>query len=138
MIVVAASFGISFLRQSAAPTVIAAGSFHQVAHKGSGTAEIIKRNDGHRVLVLKEFQTADKPDLYVYLISAPDALENEAVKNSEIYSLGLLKRTNGSQEYLLPGDLDPSRYNAVTIWSRRHEINFTTAPLKRPDTDRNN
>ncbi len=122
--------GIALLRRNLANEIVAAGDFHQVAHKARGRAEIIKRRSGEYSLKLWNFETTAKPDLFVYLISAPDAFENEAVKTSDVLELGSLKNTKGDQEYLLPQKYDPAKYRAVTIWNRRHQVNFTTAPLK--------
>jgi hypothetical protein len=129
--VLLAAAGVVFLRHNFAPRILASGDFHQVAHKGAGRAEIIQKKDGRRVLRLTGLRTTLKPDLYVYLISAPDALENETVKRSEIFSLGPLKSgEDAEEEYPLPDELDLEKYGAVTIWNRRYEVNFTTAPLK--------
>ena len=111
------------------PVVIACGRFHQVTHKGSGIATIYQLSDGRRMLCLKEFLTARVPALEVYLISASDAFENETVENSEIHSLGALESVEGDQCYQLPDDLDLTKYRAVTIWSVKHHVNLTTAPL---------
>ena len=125
------TLGIGFTRRSFTPEILAEGDFHQVAHKGEGRAAIIRKQNGERVLRLRNFRTADKMDLYVYLISAPDALENETVKRSEIYSLGALRSAEGEQEYFLPAEINLTKYGAVVIWNRRYEVNFTTAPLKK-------
>ncbi len=125
------SVGIWGFRLSFSPDILASGEFHRVAHKGKGRAEIIKRSDGEKFLVLRNFRTARSKELYVYLISASDALENETVKNSKIYSLGKLKNAETERdEYRLPRDLDVAAYGAVTIWNKKYESNFTTAPLK--------
>lgn len=130
-VVLVAVICIGFLRQSFTPQVLASGEFHQVAHKGTGKAEIIKKRNGKYVLKLTDFETTAKPDLFVYLISASDASENETIKRSEIFSLGELQNAKGSQEYLLPDGFDFTKYGAVTIWNRRYEVNFTTAPLRK-------
>jgi hypothetical protein len=125
------SIGLWAIRSSYQPKILAGGEFHRVAHKGAGRAEIIEKTNGKRFLVLKNFRTSGSNDLYVFLISAPDALENETIKNSEIYSLGKLSNSETVRdEYPLPGDLDISAYRAVTIWNKKYQSNFTTAPLK--------
>jgi len=109
--------------------VIASGRFHQVAHKGTGRADVCRMPDGRLILRLSEFRTDHGRDLQVVLIAAPDALENETVVNSEYRSLGALESSAGDQSYPLPADLDLHKYRAVTIWSSRYLVNFTTAPL---------
>jgi hypothetical protein len=122
----------SYLHSAGAPEALASGRFHQVAHKGEGTATIYLLPDGRRVLRLNGFRTSHRSDLLLYLISAPDAPENETVKRSEVFSLGPLRGQEGDQEYPIPADLDLARFHAVTVWSPKYEVNFTTAPLKRP------
>lgn len=115
--------------RGAGPIALASGRFHQVAHKGSGVATVYELPGGKRVLSLTDFCTASSPDLQVYLINAPDALENETVEKSEQLLLGELQKAEGDQSYPLPDDLDLTRYRAVVIWNRKYRVNFTTAPL---------
>ncbi len=112
-------------------TVLMTGSFHQVAHKGSGTAIISKLPHGQRMLHLKGFATGAGQELAVYMIAAPDAFENETVEKSEFVPLGALQSFEGDQIYPLPSDLDLNKYRAVTIWNRKYRVNYTTAPLKK-------
>ena len=107
--------------------VLAEGEFHQVAHKGSGRAAIVRQDDGRALVRLTGVATAFRPDLEVLLISAPDAAENETVKQSESLSLGSFEP--GRTDYRVPGDIEVERFHAVTIWSRKYQVNFTTAPL---------
>lgn len=126
-----AAIAIAFLRSSAAPRIIASGEFHNVAHRGSGTAELREYPNGERSLKLFNFYTANKPDVVVYLISESDAFDNQTVKLAEFLLLGDLKQSEGTQEYSIPPNIDITKFRAVTIWSRRYEVNFTTAPLIR-------
>lgn len=112
------------------PTALASGRFHQVAHKGSGEATIYRLSSGKLELRLKDFQTYPGVDLEVRLIAAPDAFENETVEKSDFISLGLLANPASDQTYSLPDDIDLTRFGAVTIWSRKYRVNYTTAPLR--------
>jgi hypothetical protein len=119
-------------RQGLKERILASGRFHQVAHKGEGTATIYQMLNGDRELHLSEFKTGEGLGLEVYLINAPDAFENDTVERSESLSLGALRRPEGNQIYRLPGDVDWRSYRAVTIWSTKYRVNFTTAPLRPP------
>lgn len=120
----------AYVQRAYAPKVLATGRFHQVAHKGEGVVTIIQQRGGRRILRLTDFRTADKPDLSVLLISAPDAFENQTVLNSQVFALSQLQKASGDQEYELPAELDLKTYGAVTIWNRKYGVNFTTAPLR--------
>jgi hypothetical protein len=121
----------AYLHHASAPRLLASGRFHQVAHKGEGVATLLQSSDGQHILRLTNFRTTDKSDLTVLLISAPDALENQTVMNSSVFVLGPLQQAAGDQEYPLPADLDLTHFGAVTIWNKKYQVNFTTAPLQR-------
>lgn len=133
MIAIAMLLGVSALaglEYLYSPSVLVAGSFHPVAHKGSGNVFLYQRRDGKRLLALKDVSTAARPDLAVYLIDAPDAFDNDTIKNSRVLSLGPLKGLAQNQVYELPTGVDLAQYHAVTIWSQKYAVNFTTAPLR--------
>jgi hypothetical protein len=117
-------------RGSVAPAaVLLKGQFKSVAHETKGTAAVYELADGSRVLRLTEFVTSNGPDVRVYLVAAADAPDDETVKKAGFVELGKLKGTDGDQNYEVPGDLDLSKYRAVTIWCRRFSVNFGSAPL---------
>lgn len=122
----------AYVRHASAPRLLASGRFHQVAHKGEGLAAILQLHNGQRILRLTDFRTTDNPELAILLISAPDAHENQTVVNSSAFVLGPLQQAAGNQEYSLPADLDLTHFSAVTIWNKKYQVNFTTAPLRRP------
>ena len=126
------AFALTAVAQTASPEPLAAGSFHGVAHKTSGTATIYKLAGGKRALRLTDFETSNGPDVQVYLVAATDAKDNETVTKAGFVHLGALKGNKGNQNYDLPADLDLNKYRAVTIWCRRFGVNFGTAPLAPP------
>jgi electron transfer DM13 len=109
--------------------VLASGNFHDVAHKGVGTATIHQLADGKRVLRFTSFETSNGPDVHVYLVAATDATDSDMVKKAGFVEIGSLKGNIGDQNYELPADLDLNKYHAVTIWCQRFGVNFATAPL---------
>ncbi|MGI8995597.1 MAG: DM13 domain-containing protein [Pyrinomonadaceae bacterium] len=118
---------------AAAPAQLSAltsGDFHDVSHKGSGTAAIYQLADGKRVLRFTNFETSNGPDVQVYLVAADDARDAETVKNAGFISLGALKGNVGDQNYDVPANIDLNKYRAVSIWCRRFSANFATAPLR--------
>ena len=111
------------------PVAILSGEFRSVAHETSGTATIYTLPDGTRTLRLSTFETSNGPDVRVYLVAAPDAPDNESVTQAGYVELGVLKGNIGDQNYVVPADLDLSRYRAVSIWCKRFSVNFGVAPL---------
>jgi len=113
---------------STAPSVLLDGSFHSVAHETKGNASLYDLG-GKRVLRLTNFETSNGPDVRVYLVAAPDATDNDTVKNAGFIELGKLKGNIGDQNYDVPANVDTAKYRAVTIWCHRFGVNFATAPL---------
>jgi Electron transfer DM13 len=111
------------------PLDLASGNFHDGAHKTSGVATVLQLPDGRRALRLTNFMTSNGPDVHVYLVAAKDATDNATVKQAGFIDLGSIKGNVGDQNYDVPADADLNRYQAVTIWCARFNVNFGTAPL---------
>jgi uncharacterized membrane protein len=112
-----------------APVVIAGGTFHGVAHQTRGYATVYRFADGSRIMRLMDFATSNGPDVHVFLISAPDATDNDTFTRSHVVELGKMKGNIGDQNYDLPAGVDLAQYHAVTLWCLRFHVNFGTAPL---------
>jgi hypothetical protein len=112
----------------AGPKQLAAGQFKGYAHETAGMAGIFDV-DGKRVLRLTNFKTSNGPDVHVYLVGAPDAKDDATVKSAGFVDLGSMKGNTGDQNYDVPATVDLAKYQAVTIWCARFNVNFGTAPL---------
>jgi len=110
-------------------TILLRGSFHSVAHKGSGEARVVTAGRGGRVLRLLDLKTYPGEDLEVCLVGAPDAEDNDTVRDSQPVCLGAYQARTAYESYAVPATVDLERYRAVAIWSRSLRVNFTTAPL---------
>ena len=113
---------------SQTPQQLLSGQFKGYAHPTDGRASIYQM-DSKRILRLTNFRTSNGPDVHVYLIAAPDARDNETVKNAAFVDLGVMKGNIGDQNYHVPDSVDLGEYRAVTIWCKRFNVNFGTAPL---------
>ena len=111
-------------------TEVASGTFRDAdsAHKGTGTASILRAGDRH-VLRLTEFEVTNGPDLEVWLVRAPSIASSSDVKASEWVSLGQLKGNVGDQNYDLPPGTDPAAYPSVVIWCEQFGVLFSAADL---------
>ncbi len=110
------------------PKPIASGQFKGYAHETQGNASIYDVN-GKRVLRLTNFKTSNGPDVHVYLVAASDAMDDATVKKAGFIDLGSMKGNMGDQNYEVPNNADLEKYQAVTIWCARFNVNFATAPL---------
>src|SRR3989442_1030374 len=124
----ASSVAASTPDSAAGPRQLAVGQFKGYAHETEGTAGIYDV-EGKRVLRLANFKTSNGPDVHVYLVAAPDAKDDATVKKAGFVDLGSMKGNIGDQNYDVPGGVDFPKYQAVTIWCARFNVNFATAPL---------
>ena len=124
------NFGTAPLTRAtpAGPKQLAVGQFKGYAHETQGTAAVYDV-EGKRVLRLTDFKTSNGPDVHVYLIAAPDAKDDATVKKAGFVDLGSMKGNTGDQNYDVPVSVDFAKYQAVTIWCARFNVNFGTAPL---------
>jgi Electron transfer DM13 len=113
------------------------GKFYSILHPTEGTATIYQMADGTRVLRFTSFRTSNGPDVHVYMVSADDAKDAAAVQQAGFIDLGVLKGNIGDQNYELGGELDLSKYRAVSIWCKRFSVNFGAAPLRPTETSQN-
>jgi hypothetical protein len=113
---------------ASAPKQLASGQFKGYAHETQGNAGIYEVN-GKRVLRLTDFKTSNGPDVHVYLVAAPDAMDDATVKKAGFIDLGSMKGNTGDQNYDVPHTADLAKYQAVTIWCARFNVNFGTAPM---------
>jgi hypothetical protein len=105
---------------------VAAGEF-AAADEGSaaGTATLIRKAAGGRVLTLTGFEVANGPDLRVYLVPG------DGKDTGDRIDLGGLKGNIGNQQYEVPDDADtPAKYRTVVIWCRSFSVAFARATLK--------
>jgi hypothetical protein len=103
---------------------LAKGQFH-VADEGSakGTATLIRKAAGGRVLTLTDFEVANGPDLRVYLVPG------DGKDTGHHIDLGGLKGNIGNQQYDVPRDADTAKYRTVVIWCRSFSVAFARATL---------
>jgi hypothetical protein len=104
---------------------LAMGAF-KVADEGSarGTATVIRRAAGGRVLTLTHFAVNNGPDLRVYLAPGNGKDVGDRI------DLGGLKGNKGNQKYDLPGSADIRKYRTVVIWCRSFTVAFARAQLR--------
>ncbi|MCF8716094.1 DM13 domain-containing protein [Joostella atrarenae] len=112
-------------------TIIASGEFKDAdeRHKGSGIAEIIKREDGF-YLQLKDFNATNGPNLKLWLSTYKEPTNKNATDENSYLDLGNLKGNVGNQSYKLPDDFQINDYHSVTVYCKLFRVLFTTATLK--------
>lgn len=116
------------------PHTVADGELISHEHTTSGAVKLLRLADGSHVVRLEDLDTSNGPDLRVWLTDAP-VKEGRAgwhvFDDGQYVSLGRLKGNRGSQNYVVPGDVDLTRYSSVTIWCDRFNVSFGAAELAR-------
>ncbi|MGW2563530.1 DM13 domain-containing protein [Streptomyces sp. NPDC001514] len=118
----------------AEPRTLASGSFISHEHATEGKVRIVELADGSRTLRLEGLDTSNGPDLRVWLTDAPvkEGVAGWRVFDDGAYvSLGKLKGNKGDQNYVLPADVDLSKYSSVAIWCDRFDVSFGAAELSK-------
>ena len=111
---------------------LAGGRFGVVdgIHKGEGAATLVRLPDGQTVLRLEDdFRVTNGPDLYVYLSGSAAPRTSAELHATGDYEVAQLKGNVGGQNYVLPDDLDLTKFRSVVIYCRRFTTVFSTAEL---------
>jgi hypothetical protein len=95
-------------------------------HDGTGTAEVVETADGTVLHLDLDFENG--PDLRLYLAAAPADGDPDAL-DDDIVDLGALKGNQGTQNYVLPDDVDLDRHGTVVIWCKRFSVGFGVGAL---------
>jgi hypothetical protein len=111
------------------PITLSSGMFSSVHHTTTGTAKLIKLENGNRIVRLEGFQTDAGPDVRVW-VSETATLSDAAQKLSVYTDLGALRSTNGDLNYELPNTVDAGKIKSVVIWCRLASVIFGGAILK--------
>ncbi len=91
-------------------------------YQTSGNIKTVPADDA-LYLRFEDFQTTNGPDLFVYLVE-PGKETADGIR------LGTLKGNQGDQNYVLPKDVDLTKYSRVVIWCRAFDADFGTGDLK--------
>jgi len=110
---------------SADPQPILTGRFEGNAKQTNGRATIYKK-PGEEYLHLSDFTAPSGPDIHVALVHD----DPQAKSKLDSLDLGPLKANQGDQNYNLPGDTDPDKYDAVLIYAERPHTVFGLAKLE--------
>lgn len=116
----------------ASPVVISQGRFITHEHATTGAVKILQYEDGSRILRIEDLNTSNGPKLEVWLTDAPviEGLDGWRVFDDGKYiNLGALKGNIGSQNYLIPEDVNLDDFSSISIWCERFSVSFGAAAL---------
>jgi hypothetical protein len=116
----------------AAARVLATGQFISHEHGTTGRARVVALPDGQRLLRIEDLDTSNGPDLRVWLSDAPVVAGRagwHVFDDGAYVELGRLKGNRGSQNYVVPPEVDLARLSSLTIWCDRFNVSFGAAAL---------
>jgi hypothetical protein len=116
--------------EDAVPRTLATGDFVDAEHSTSGRARLLELEDGSIHLRLEDFSTSDGPDVHVWLTDQPAGGDDWGRYDDGRYvPLGILKATDGNQNYRVPVGTDLDGLTSVVIWCDRFSVAFGSAGL---------
>jgi hypothetical protein len=130
LLLLAACTSTQTIIEDSVGTVERMGTFYNVVHTGSGSAKLLRQQNGTYTIRLENFNVENGPLLEVYLSSAVKPNSSASVLNGTNINLGVLKSTNGSQNYTVPAGTDIAQYKSVVIWCTTFSVNFISAALE--------
>ncbi len=105
------------------PALAASGTFKGINnHTVSGAVSVEKRGDEYVIVLGTDFDFDGAPDPRI-------AFGNDG-KYAKGTDFKLLKADKGAQEYVVPKEIDPSKFNEVHIWCRKFTVGLAIAKLK--------
>lgn len=119
----------------ASPVVLVQGSFITHEHSTTGSVKILKYADGSRILRIENLETSNGPKLEVWLTDAPviKGIDGWRVFDDGKYiNLGALKGNIGSQNYVIPSEINLDDFSSISIWCERFSVSFGAAALSIP------
>ena len=117
-----------------APVIVASGTFGRIdaVRWAQGTVNIYRDSSNILTLRIEDLRMTNGPDLHVQLsaVDAPTGTITDMTAN-EIVPLdaGLLKASDGDQNYQLPDGTNLTQYRSVVIYSTSLDVVYSYAPL---------
>ena len=78
-----------------------------------------------------DFEVGPGPKFHVYLVPEKDVVPSTRVAATMYVDLGRLRAFKGSQNYPVPGGVDPARFGSVVIWCEQFGVLISPARLAR-------
>lgn len=113
-----------------AKTIVATGTFIHAnpsdpVHYGSGKVTVFRDS----VFLDEDFKVGPGPKFHVYLVPDAEVTTKTEVAKTMYVDLGRLRAFQGSQNYPIPGGVDPARYKSVVIWCEHFGVLISPAKL---------
>lgn len=113
-------------------TVLGKGDFYDVEMKGSGHATLYKLADGSLAVRLEDFQVSNNTDLFLWASEASHPKNSAEASGTPYVSLGNLKSTFGSENYVLPAGLTADKVKSLVVWCQPVRVAYAAVAFGAP------
>jgi hypothetical protein len=107
------------------------GDFYGIDQEGTGTAQLWRLPAGRWALRLEPFFVTANTDLFVWVSENEAPRTSREALESDHRQIAELTATAGSQNYVLPEDVDSGRIRSVVIWCEPVRTAYAAASLVR-------
>jgi len=91
------------------------GSFEKTSFKIKGNWTIVKENGQTIFRLSEDFKTKNGPDLKLFLSRKSVGNVTGQTATQDAVKLSVLKSNKGSQDYIIPTDIDLSQFSSILI-----------------------
>lgn len=121
--------------QTPQSVVTRTGIFASAEHETTGNVTLTSDNGQQTLVFDGAFATSDGPDLVVVLHRSANVIaESEPpaypLNEADYVVIAPLTSTTGTQEYVVPAEIDLSAFESVAIWCQAFNATFGAAPLQ--------
>jgi hypothetical protein len=111
------------------------GSFESAEHETVGEVELVRGNGQSTLVFDGTFSTSDGPDLVVVLHRSANVIAESTppaypLAEADYIVIAPLTSITGTQEYVIPAEIDLSAFASVAIWCQAFNATFGVAPLQ--------
>jgi Electron transfer DM13 len=110
------------------------GRFRAAEHPTQGNVRIITEKGKHYLEFDKSFKTDNGPDLFVVLYRN-QTVPVSGIKEKDYKSIARLQKTQGTQRYAIPDNVNLADFKAIAVWCRQFNATFGYAPLPQTTTN---
>ncbi|MDJ0846490.1 DM13 domain-containing protein [Crocosphaera sp.] len=112
---------------------IKVGSFVSGEHPTQGTVRLVSEKEQTLIKLDSDFKTSEMgPDLVVILHRSPDVIGSTkppayAIQEGDYVVIAPLNKFSGTQEYIIPENINLAEYQSIAIWCRKFNATFGSA-----------
>ncbi len=113
-------------------SMILTGSLYRIDQVGTGTLNVYRLPDGGHALRLQDFFVTANVDLELRLSPLEAPRTTEQFVNAPSIWVAPLDVTAGSLNFMVPPDIDPTKWRSIVVWCPIIDSAYAAATLRQP------